>query len=270
MNNMTATKTLFIISPIGPRNSDIRKHFDKVRNHIIDPVASDKGYTTLRSDNIARPGRITSQIIEHLKNDDLVVADLSRKNPNVYYELAIRHAVKKSVILIGESELDIPFDLAAQRVISYSLDPDDIINAKAQLTSQIDSVESENFIVDSPMTDTIDISSQSVSSEEQTLKRILAILESQSKESYNIQRRSRVSPYIRRAVPLTMDNDLTERQMNILEAFYTTGETMTTSDIAKYLGLQRSSVNNSLLQLMRRGIISRQSAGKGFRYSLND
>ena len=182
-----ADKTSFIISPIGQRGSEIRNHFDKVRKHIIDPIAKEKGYTTLRSDDITLPGRITSQIIDHLKNDDLVIADLSRKNPNVYYELAIRHAVHKPVILIGENELDIPFDLQAQRVIPYSLDPDDIVTAKEHLMSQIASVESQSFEVDSPITDMIDITRKQPRTEEDSIQRILAILETQSRQINQIR-----------------------------------------------------------------------------------
>ena len=54
---------------------------------------------------------ITSQVIDHLLNDDLVIADLTYKNPNVSYELAIRHSVEKPVIQIKEYSETIPFDI---------------------------------------------------------------------------------------------------------------------------------------------------------------
>ena len=91
-------KRLFIISPIGDPGSEIRDTSDKVRRHIIDPPATERGYKTVRSDSISMPGRIDRQIVNHLMNDDLVVADLTDQNPNVFYELAIRHAVRKPVI----------------------------------------------------------------------------------------------------------------------------------------------------------------------------
>jgi len=125
---------------------------NKVRRHILDPVAAEKGYKTNRADEIPRPGVITNQIIEHLMKDDLVIADLTDLNPNVLYELAVRHAVNKPVILIGQIDSkDIPFDLSAQRFIQYSLDPDDINNAKIELSRQIDSVELKDFVIDSPI-----------------------------------------------------------------------------------------------------------------------
>lgn len=178
-------KRLFIISPIGQPDSEIRKFFDKVRRHIIDPIASEKGYKTSRADNISRPGRITKQIVERLLKDDLVIADLTRKNPNVFYELAVRHAVGKPVILMGAIGDDIPFDVAAQRVILYDLDPDNITGAKQELARQISSVESDTFIVDSPIESSIPLEPSRASDTEQ--ERIYAILRNQSRQLQRIQ-----------------------------------------------------------------------------------
>lgn len=268
---MDATKDLFIISPIGPRNSETRVHFDKVRKHIIDPVAREKGYRTTRSDDIAKPGRITSQIIDRLKNDSLVVADLSRKNPNVYYELAIRHAVQKPVILIGESELDIPFDLAAQRVIPYSLDPDDIIEAKRQLLSQIEAVESDNFIFDSPVTDTIDIATQHTASDEQISQRILAILETQSKDIRDLL--SNISPYEVGFTRTTYLPDYmrlnTEQANNILKMFIERKDkSFTVSEISLITGYPQHQVSVYLDQLVRTNTLIKKVTGIDVFYSL--
>jgi hypothetical protein len=151
MSQSEAQKILFICTPIGSEGSKTRIHFDKVRRHIIDPVAHEMGYTTIRADEIPRPGTITTHIVEHLLNDDLVIADMTEMEPNVFYELAVRHAVRKPVILMAAIGDRIPFDLAAQRAILYDLDPDNISNAKDELKRQISEVNSEKFIVDSPI-----------------------------------------------------------------------------------------------------------------------
>lgn len=274
---MTKPKSMFIISPIGPRNSEIRVQFDKVRKHIIDPVATQKGYVTQRSDNIAQPGRITSQIIDHLKNDDLVVADLSRKNPNVYYELAIRHAVKKPVILIGESSLDIPFDLAAQRVIAYSLDPDDIINAREKLLSQINAVESDNFIVDSPITDAIEISSQDTSSEDK-IQRILAILETQSiddRELRLMEMRSRARAYpgfVHEASIAALMDWLPDRLKPALNVFIESKierPELTTKQVARITGRKPNTTHIYLNELVGMGYLERITTEKPIRYRMS-
>lgn len=182
-----AFKKLFIISPIGSENSPTREYFDKVRRHIIDPVAKDMAYLTVRSDEIPRPGTITNHIIEHLLKDDLVVADMTERNPNVFYELAVRHAVRKPVILMGAIGNRVPFDLAAQRVIFYDLDPDNISKAKEELRRQISEVNSEKFIVDSPIETAISFESTGQVTEESQLKEVLSILRTQSKKLTRIE-----------------------------------------------------------------------------------
>ena len=184
-----SSKTCFIISPIGSETSETRIYFDKVRRHIIEPVVSELGYSTIRADEIPKPGTITKQIIEHLVNDDLVIADLTLKNPNVFYELAVRHAVGKPVILMGAIGDTIPFDLAAQRVIFYNLDPDNIVEAKEELTRQISSVESKKFIVDSPIESSIALEQPKTNNDKQG--RIEAILENLSIQLRRIESRPR-------------------------------------------------------------------------------
>ena len=90
-----ATKTCFIIAPIGEESSDTRKRADQVLDHIIAPIALNHGYQAIRADQIAEPGIITSQVVQHIVEDPLVVADLTDWNPNVFYELAIRQVIRK-------------------------------------------------------------------------------------------------------------------------------------------------------------------------------
>ena len=78
-NNMLAPfeeKMCFVIAPIGLEGTDIRKRSDRVFKHIIDPVVRAQGYQAIRADHISTPGVITSQIIDHVLNAHLVVADL--------------------------------------------------------------------------------------------------------------------------------------------------------------------------------------------------
>ena len=181
-------KTIFIISPIGSEKSPDRIYFDKVRRHIIDPVAEEMGYSTIRADEIPRPGTITKQIIDHLLNDDLVIADMTEKNPNVFYELAVRHAVGKPVILLGAIGDTIPFDLAAQRVIFYDLDPDNIENAKNDLKRQIQEVNTDTFIVDSPIEESIKFERiDRQPTKDRKENEILAILRNLSERILNIE-----------------------------------------------------------------------------------
>src|SRR3989339_2254786 len=95
---MSEQKSCFVIAPIGEPDSDTRKRSDQVLKHIIRPAVEACGYKAVRADEIDKPGIITSQVIQRVVDDPLVVADLTESNPNVFYELAIRHALRKPLI----------------------------------------------------------------------------------------------------------------------------------------------------------------------------
>ena len=81
-------KTCFVIAPIGPEDSSIRKRSDKILKHIFTPVLMEMGYKTIRADNIDAPGIITHQVIKHIIEDELVLADLTGKNPNIFLRIS--------------------------------------------------------------------------------------------------------------------------------------------------------------------------------------
>jgi len=145
-------KTCFIISPFGKKGSPDYIYFLQVRKYIIDAVVKEKGYKTTRADDIEAPGKITTQIINYLRDSDLVIADLSESNANVFYELAIRDAVRKPVILIRNSDFETPFDVRDQRYLKYSLDLDEIEESKKKLAGYIDAIENPTFEIISPVT----------------------------------------------------------------------------------------------------------------------
>ncbi len=110
-------KTCFVIAPIGEAESETRKRSDQVLKHVIAPAASACGYKAIRADQISEPGMITSQVIQHIVEDPLVIADQTDRNPNVFYELAIRHAIRKPLVQLIKKGEQIPFDVAGTRTI---------------------------------------------------------------------------------------------------------------------------------------------------------
>jgi hypothetical protein len=154
-----AEKVCFVVAPIGESESDTRKRSDQVLKHIIKPSVNERGYEAQRADEISDPGIITAQVIQKLIEVPLVVADLTGWNPNVFYELAIRHAFGKPVIQLIQKGESIPFDVAAMRTIQLDhKDLDSVEDAKAEIIRQIDSIEagakSEN-----PVSMTVDLQS---------------------------------------------------------------------------------------------------------------
>jgi len=153
-------KSCFIIGPIGDEGSETRQRSDKIFKHLIEHVAKECYYNVVRADEISEPGFINLQIIQHLINDDLVIADLTENNSNVYYELGIRHAVNKPVITIIEIGESISFDVAQMRTITVDhKDLNSVAKCKDNLIKYIRSVEKNPAKYYSPIHIAIDLQS---------------------------------------------------------------------------------------------------------------
>ncbi len=150
----------FIVCPIGPDNSDIRKRSDTLFKHIIAPVCEQCGFAPVRIDKENSVGSITDGIINHLLQDDLVIADITDSNANAFYEIGYRAALKKPIIHLMEKNASIPFDVSTVRAISYFLqDLDFVEETKSRLIQTISSMNfdeaKQNTLVTSPKSDTM-------------------------------------------------------------------------------------------------------------------
>lgn len=135
-------KALFIVSQIGAPGSSERVQADTFREFIVEKAAGPRGYVCVRADDIDQSGSINQQIIEHLMSDDVVVADFTGYNANVFYELAIRHASQKPFIPMTTSGHGAPSDLTGNRYIEYDLnDVRSVYRAQAQLDGQLEAIE---------------------------------------------------------------------------------------------------------------------------------
>jgi hypothetical protein len=123
--------TCFYIAPIGDAGSEQRKHSDLFLRSVIEPALKEFGLTVVRADDIAEAGMITSQIIEHIMRSRMAIVDLSFHNPNVFYEMALRHACKLPVVQITRKADRLPFDVSQVRTIV--IDTSDIYTLVPQL-----------------------------------------------------------------------------------------------------------------------------------------
>jgi hypothetical protein len=112
----------FVISPIGEQDSEIRIAADFFREDIVAAALNGK-FEVKRADDYSAVGNITSQVIEAINEANLIVADLTGRNANVYYELGVAHSYKKHVVpMINMDDPNpIPFDNYTERTIRYSL-----------------------------------------------------------------------------------------------------------------------------------------------------
>jgi len=97
--------------------------FDAVYGQLVAPAICDAGLDPLRADQELVGGLIHKPMYERLILADYAVADLTTPNANVFYELGVRHAVRPfSTVLVSADVKRVPFDLAPDRVLPYSLD----------------------------------------------------------------------------------------------------------------------------------------------------
>jgi hypothetical protein len=145
----------FVVGPIGANGTPIRTHADWLLDGIIMPTFSEHftEFTVIRSDRIAEPGMIDSQMITHLLDDDLVIVDMSFQNANAFYEMGIRHMENKPTIHMFLKGTDIPFDVKPYRAIEFSVtDYSDLNAAKVALRQAVEETLKPSFKVENPVT----------------------------------------------------------------------------------------------------------------------
>lgn len=128
----------FVVCPIGEDNSNTRNRSDKLLKHIIEPVCDKNNLEVIRVDTLNSSDSITNTIVEYLNTADLVIADLSDHNPNAFYEIGYRSALKKPIIHLKNKETSIPFDISSIRTFDYDLtDLDAVTELKQRLNQTI-------------------------------------------------------------------------------------------------------------------------------------
>jgi hypothetical protein len=113
--NKKPKKSLGICFTIMPFSGWFQEYYKNIYKPAIEAV----GLTPHRADDLYRPSSIVNDIWDYTRQAKLVLADLTGKNPNVFYELGLAHALAKPAILVAESIDDVPFDLRPLRVIEY-------------------------------------------------------------------------------------------------------------------------------------------------------
>ena len=116
--NVEAGDTCFVMMPFADPTGAYYKT-------IYEPAIKKAGLRAVRADDdMFSTGKIVDQIWRGIHSSKILVAELTGRNPNVFYELGLAHALQKPVVLVSSNEKDVPFDVQHIRVIYYNvLDP---------------------------------------------------------------------------------------------------------------------------------------------------
>ena len=139
--------SVFVLMPF-------EKRFDAVYLDFIKNVLEEEGFEVRRADDIHSQQNILKDIIQSIRGANLIVADLTSSNPNVYYELGIAHALGRPVIHMVQSPIeDVPFDLRSYRLIAYSTHFTEIEKAKDELAKYARKFREGKLPFGNPVTD---------------------------------------------------------------------------------------------------------------------
>ncbi|OON72450.1 hypothetical protein [Streptomyces tsukubensis] len=141
----------FVVGPIGDPHAahgsperEAYEHNLGIFEQVIAPACEKYGISTVRADSIAHAGDINEQICRHVVESDLVVADVSGGNPNVMYELGLRHITGKPTIHIGETG-QLPFDIASIRTIRYQRSRSHLAGARKEIEGALEAGLRDGF-----------------------------------------------------------------------------------------------------------------------------
>ncbi|MGZ5147240.1 MAG: tetratricopeptide repeat protein, partial [Burkholderiales bacterium] len=108
---------VFVAMPFGVKDG---VDFNRVYSELIRPALESEGFEVFRADDEERAGDIRTDMFQELLLADVVIADLSIDNPNVWYELGVRHALRaRGVIPIACRQGPMPFDVYTDRKLRY-------------------------------------------------------------------------------------------------------------------------------------------------------
>ena len=153
---MSPSKNCFVILPFGEKQ-DVdgpQIDFDEVYDYIIKPAVEHAGLNSVRCDRIGMAGSIHADMIQQIYAADVCVVDISTLNPNVFYELGVRHALRPSVtVLIRRKGTRSPFNIQGLNAIDYSPEsPKSVAECKAKIADFIraglQSADSDSLVHD--------------------------------------------------------------------------------------------------------------------------
>lgn len=110
------SKSVFVLMPFEER-------FQTIYYNVLKPVVEALGYSISKADENLSIGTVIEQIQKSIKDALLVIADVSGKNPNVFYELGYAHGLEQNVLIVTTNKNDVPFDISHIRYFQYSYDP---------------------------------------------------------------------------------------------------------------------------------------------------
>lgn len=129
----------FVMMPISDQGDYPKGHFNKIYEYIFKPAIEEAGYEPYRVDENKLCDPIIGKIFSAIQECPMALCDLSNRNPNVLYELGIRQAYDKPVVLVQDEKTERIFDVSGIHTIEYSSERlyEDVLKNRSAITEAI-------------------------------------------------------------------------------------------------------------------------------------
>ncbi len=143
------SRRAFVIMPFSPTASE--KNWTEVFEGVFQPALEGCGYSCTRAETSR--GSLIATIIEGLVQAEVVIADVTDRNANVFYELGVRHALRRGTIIVSQGTDHVPSDLRGYWFLTYGLRPAEVAKFKADIKRIVAAFEEQPDRSDSPVSD---------------------------------------------------------------------------------------------------------------------
>jgi hypothetical protein len=151
---MGSATDAFVIMPFSGTATCTEAEWTEIFENVFKPALSSCGYTCER----AKPsvGNLITSIVNRLRTARIVLADLTDRNPNVFYELGVRHSLRKGTIVVSQRSEDVPSDLRGYWFLKYGIRPAQVTEFQSEIRRIVKIVESAMEQSDNPVADYLD------------------------------------------------------------------------------------------------------------------
>lgn len=148
---MEAHKNVFVIMPFSATTRCSEEEWTDIFHNVFKKSIEEIGYSCERI--VPNRGSLIKSIIHKLKMSPIVLADITDNNPNVFYELGVRHSLSKRTILVSQDPDNIPSDLNGFWTLTYNIYPNKIQQFKNEIKTILKEIEENPNKIDSPVSE---------------------------------------------------------------------------------------------------------------------
>jgi hypothetical protein len=144
-------RDLFVIMPFSGTKSCTEDQWTEIFENVFSPAAQAAQLACSRVQ--IGTGSLIKSIVERLRTSYIVLADITDANPNVFYELGVRHSLSKRTIIVAQAASHIPSDLRGYWSLTYGTSPKQVIKFREELCRIVEEINSSPERSDNPVAD---------------------------------------------------------------------------------------------------------------------